>query len=113
MTVYGYIKTETDKSRLYQGIREILEDMDKRGKYPEDWEIKKIQRLADEKYAQIELAERFCKAIKALTENEYAIENMESYLAIHFPIWMEKWAHDPEGLTSELEHFSKITLPTI
>lgn len=60
-----------------------------------------------------ELAERFCKAIKALAEDEYAFENLESYLSYHFPVWMEKYAHDPEGLTWELEQFSKITLPAI
>ena len=47
MTVYKYIKTETDSTKLYDGIRAILRDMDRRGRYPEDWEIKKIQRLAD------------------------------------------------------------------
>lgn len=47
MTVYQYIKTETDSTKLYDGIRAILREMDKRGRYPEDWEIKKIQRLAD------------------------------------------------------------------
>lgn len=47
MTVYKYIKTETDSTKLYDGIRAILEEMDRRGRYPEDWEIKTIQRLAD------------------------------------------------------------------
>lgn len=47
MTVYKYIKAETDAEKLYDGIRAILREMDKRGRYPEDWEIKKIQRLAD------------------------------------------------------------------
>ena len=47
MTVYQYIKTETDSTKLYDGIRAILREMDRRGRYPEDWEIKKIQRLAD------------------------------------------------------------------
>lgn len=47
MTVYQYIKAETDSKKLYDGIRAILEEMDRRGRYPEDWEIKIIQRLAD------------------------------------------------------------------
>lgn len=47
MTVFQYIKTETDSTKLYDGIRAILREMDRRGRYPEDWEIKKIQRLAD------------------------------------------------------------------
>lgn len=50
MTVYEYIKTETDATKLYNGIRAILSDMDKKGKYPADWEIKKMQRAADARY---------------------------------------------------------------
>lgn len=54
MTVYQYIKTETDSTKLYDGIRAILREMDKRGRYPEDWEIKKIQRLADARAEELE-----------------------------------------------------------
>ena len=54
MTVYQYIKTETDSKKLYNGIRAILEEMDRRGRYPEDWEIKKIQRLADARAEELE-----------------------------------------------------------
>ena len=50
MTVYEYIKTETDPTKLYNGIRNILLDMDKKGKYPDDWEIKKIQGAADARF---------------------------------------------------------------
>ena len=61
MTVYQYIKAETDSTKLYDGIRAILREMDRRGRYPEDWEIKKIQRLADaraEELMEIEEEER-------------------------------------------------------
>lgn len=54
MTVYKYIETETDSAKLYDGIRAILREMDKRGRYPEDWEIKKIQRLADARAEELE-----------------------------------------------------------
>jgi len=53
VTVYSYIKKETDPAKLYDGIRSILADMDRRGKYPEDWEIKKMQRLADARYKEL------------------------------------------------------------
>ena len=54
MNVYEYIKLETDPNKLYDGIRKILWDRVVRGKrYPEDWEIKKIQRLADARYAEL------------------------------------------------------------
>ena len=54
MTVYQYIKTETDSTKLYDCIRAILREMDRRGRYPEDWEIKKIQRLADARAEELE-----------------------------------------------------------
>ena len=53
MTVYEYIKTETDAAKLYSGIRAILSNMDKKGKYPDDWEIKKMQRAADARYNEL------------------------------------------------------------
>lgn len=48
--IYEYIKTETNPEKLYNGIRAIVSDMDKKGMYPDDWEIKKIQRAADARY---------------------------------------------------------------
>lgn len=53
MTVYQYIKNETDPAKLYDGIRAILREMDTRGRYPEDWEIKKMQRAADARYTEL------------------------------------------------------------
>lgn len=58
MTVYQYIKTETDAKKLYDGIRAILREMDKCGRYPEDWEIKKMQRLADARAEELRERER-------------------------------------------------------
>lgn len=55
-----------------------------------------------------ELANLFCASIKKLASNEDAINNMESYLSYHFDSWMKKWAHDPEGITGELENFAKM-----
>lgn len=63
MTVYQYIKTETDIKKLYDGIRAILREMDKRGRYPEDWEIKKIQRLADARAEELREEEERCATI--------------------------------------------------
>ena len=53
MTVYEYIRKETDPGKLYDGIREILRKMDERGRYPQDRTIKKIQRLADARYMEL------------------------------------------------------------
>lgn len=53
MSVYEYIKKETDPRKLYDGIRAILMEMDRRGRYPEDWQIKRIQRAADARYLEL------------------------------------------------------------
>ena len=53
MSVYEYIEKETDPTKLYDGIRAILQKMDERGRYPEDWIIKRIQRAADARYYEL------------------------------------------------------------
>lgn len=53
MTVYQYIEKETNPARLYDGIRAILTELDARGRYPEDHEIKAMQRRADARYYEL------------------------------------------------------------
>ncbi len=53
MNVYQVIENCTDASALYSGVRDILEKLDRKGRYPEDWEIKNIQRKCDAKYAEL------------------------------------------------------------
>lgn len=53
MGVYEYIRTETDPTKLYDGIRAILKKLDEKGRYPEDWEIKRMQRAADARYLEL------------------------------------------------------------
>ena len=38
------------------------------------------------------------------------IDNFESYLSYHFDAWMEKFAHDPESLTSEVKQFAEMEI---
>lgn len=46
-----FIENATDRSTFYDGIRAVLkEDM---AHYPEDWQIKDLQRLADAKYEEL------------------------------------------------------------
>jgi hypothetical protein len=56
MSVYSkakaFIKTATDSTTLYDKIREILRTADE-WHYPEDWQIKELQRLADAKFAEL------------------------------------------------------------
>ena len=51
-------------------------------------------------------AHKFCEAIKKLAADEYAMDNLESYLGQHFPEWLAKFANTPTAITGELEMFS-------
>ena len=62
MTYYNkcikYIETATDHKKIYDDIRAILKEAaDKetflKSYYPEDWQIKRIQRAADAKYLEL------------------------------------------------------------
>ena len=55
------------------------------------------------------LAHEFCEAIKAMADNEYSIDNFESYLSYHFDKWLEMWANTPENITAEIKHFASIS----
>lgn len=52
-----YIEKATTAAGFYDAIRAILKEADQRGKYPEDWHIKTIQRAADAKYLELEAAQ--------------------------------------------------------
>lgn len=56
-----------------------------------------------------ECAKVFTEAIKTLAENPDNLDNLKCYLEHHFDIWMEKYAHTPEGLTSEMKSFAEMT----
>lgn len=60
MTVYNYIKTETDPRKLYDGIRAILSELDARGRYPSDHVIKDMQRAADARYIELTEGAKEC-----------------------------------------------------
>lgn len=55
-----------------------------------------------------EEARQFCAAIKKLAANETALENLESYLSMHFDTWLKNYAYCPEGIADELERFAEI-----
>ena len=45
-------------------------------------------------------------SIKCLADHEDALENLESYLSMHFAEWLEKYANSPESFAAELHEFS-------
>ena len=55
-----------------------------------------------------EQAAAFCNAIRELAQNEFALDNLESYLSQHFAAWLEKYANTPEWLARELKEFVSI-----
>jgi len=57
-----------------------------------------------------QLAHEFAEAIRLFAEKPDNIDNLESYLSRHFEAWMEKYAYDPETLTSEMKHFAALEI---
>lgn len=53
-------------------------------------------------------AKRFTEAIRALVNNEDALDNLKYYLSMHFDVWMQKFASTPESITAELNSFAHI-----
>ena len=53
-------------------------------------------------------AKRFTEAIRALANNEDALDNLKYYLSMHFDVWMQKFASTPESITAELNSFAHI-----
>lgn len=45
-------------------------------------------------------------SIKRLAAHEDALENLESYLSMHFAVWLKKYANDPDSFAAELHEFS-------
>lgn len=53
-------------------------------------------------------AKRFTEAIRALVNNEDALDNLKYYLSMHFDVWVQKFASTPESITAELNSFAHI-----
>ena len=55
----NFIKNATSIDGFYEGIRAIMDEAAEKetpfkSYYPEDWQIKQLQRLADAKYSELE-----------------------------------------------------------
>ena len=57
-----------------------------------------------------QLAHEFTEAIMMFAEKPDNIDNFESYLSRHFDVWMEKFAYNPESLTSEVKQFAEMEI---
>lgn len=54
------------------------------------------------------LAKQMCRAIKEMADNEFALENFELYLSVHFDSWLKKYASTPVDLVCEMKEFASI-----
>lgn len=55
-------------------------------------------------------AEQFIEAIKTIASKPENLENLESYLSIHFENWITKFASTPEDLVFEIQEFANMTI---
>lgn len=52
----------------------------------------------------------FTKAIKDIASKPDNLDNIESYLSIHFATWLEKFANTPENIAGELKSFAEMNI---
>lgn len=57
-----------------------------------------------------EIATRFINAIKTIANKQNNLDNLQSYLSMHFEIWLNKFAQTPTDITNEIEHFSNMEI---
>lgn len=50
------------------------------------------------------------EAIKTIASKPENLENLESYLSIHFSNWITKFASTPEDLVFEIQEFANMTI---
>lgn len=55
-------------------------------------------------------AKIFVNAIRTIAEKEGNLENLESYLSMHFGAWLNKYANTPEGIAAEMRDFSEMDI---
>ena len=57
-----------------------------------------------------ENAKVFTDVIRTIAAKENNLDNVDCYLSHLFYVWMEKFAHDPESLSSELKSFAEMEI---
>lgn len=60
------------------------------------------------KYADV--AADFVKAIEEIAKKPDNLENLESYLSIHFAEWLSKYANTPEEMAAEIKSFATMDI---
>lgn len=52
----------------------------------------------------------FVAAIKEIASKPENLDNLESYLSHHFPVWLSKYANTPDGLAAEMREFARMEI---
>lgn len=52
----------------------------------------------------------FVEAIKVIAQKPQNLDNLQSYLSMHFRRWMKKTANSPEALAAELQIFANMEI---
>ena len=55
-------------------------------------------------------AKQFCEALRTIAGKPENLDNLELYLSMHFPEWLEKFANTPENITAELKQFAEMII---
>lgn len=55
-------------------------------------------------------AAQFIEAIKTIASKPENLENLESYLSIHFANWVNRFASTPEDLVCEIQEFANMII---
>lgn len=58
----------------------------------------------------VKAASDYVNAIKTISSKPANLENLEHYLAQHFPVWLAKYANDPESLAAEMKDFADMDI---
>lgn len=59
---------------------------------------------------QAKAAADFIAAIKAIAGKPENLENLESYLTMHFSAWLTKYARTPDELAAEMKEFANMEI---
>lgn len=62
------------------------------------------------KAAQAKAAEDFVNAIKTIANKPENLDNLESYLSMHFPEWLGKYANTPDNMAAEMREFAEMEI---
>lgn len=62
----------------------------------------------DKKYSAA--ATSVAQSIRELANNPEKLDNLESYLSMHFAAWLDKYAATPEDMAAELRDFAQMNV---